>query len=116
MLRLYHNPRCSKSRQALAILKDAGRDFEEYRYLNEPPDDAMLRHLIAKLDVPASELLRRTESEFKTLGLDRKDELDEEDVIQALLTQPKLLQRPILETGERAVIGRPPERVRELLE
>lgn len=115
MLRLYHNPRCSKSRAALAILEQSGADFETCRYLDNPPDDAMLRGLVAKLDVSPAELLRRNEPEFKTLGLGRDDAIDAETAIQALLTQPRLLQRPILETAERAVIGRPPERIHDML-
>lgn len=115
MLRIYHNPRCSKSREALAILEGSGREFEVVKYLQEPPGEDMLRRLVEKLDAPAAELLRRNESEFKTLGLARKDEISDEEAIQALLTQPKLLQRPILETEDRTVIGRPPERIQELI-
>lgn len=114
MLRLYHNPRCSKSREALAILEAAGSEFETLRYLDNPPDEATLRALIAKLDTPVAELLRRNESEFKALGL-KKDAIDEDTAVEALTEHPKLLQRPVLETDDHAVIGRPPERIRELL-
>lgn len=115
MLRLYHNPRCSKSRAALVILEEEGHQPEVIRYLDNPPDEVMLRALVAKLARPAAELLRRNEPEFKTLGLARQDDIGDEDAIDALLTQPKLLQRPIIETDAQALVARPPERVRELL-
>lgn len=114
MRRLYHNPRCSKSREALAIIEEAGSAVDTIRYLDNPPDEATLRALIAKLDVPVSELLRHNEADFKALGLSR-EAIDEDVAVQALLKHPKLLQRPILETDDSAVIGRPPEQIRSLL-
>lgn len=113
--RLYHNPRCSKSRTALALLEEAGTSFTVIRYLDEPPSASTLRALLSKLDVPTADVLRRNEPEFRALGLDKLAEIDAETAIQALLREPKLLQRPILETDDRAVIGRPPEQIKTLL-
>lgn len=114
MLRIYHNPRCSKSRAALAILEDAGKHPDIIKYLDTPPSEDRLRAMIAKLDISAVNLLRKGENEYKTLGLDRK-KLDDEDAIEALLTQPKLMERPVIETEDRAFVARPPERVQEIL-
>lgn len=114
MLRIYHNPCCSKSCAALALLEDAGKTPDIVNYLDEPPSEERLRKMLAKLDISATELLRSTESAYKTLGLDR-GRVSNEDAIKALLTQPKLMQRPIIETEDRAFIARPPERVKEIL-
>lgn len=114
MRRLYHNPRCSKSREALALIEESGNDFETIRYLDNPPDETRLRNLIAKLDSPVTDLVRTNESEFKELGLSKHD-LDADTTVRALLKCPKLLQRPILETNDKAVIGRPPEQIKALL-
>lgn len=115
MLRLYHNPRCSKSRAALALLQESGREFEVVRYLDTPPGAAALGQLLRKLGLPAAALLRRNEPEFEALGLTPDAEIDDCQALALLLEQPRLLQRPILETADRAVIGRPPERIREML-
>ena len=114
MLRIYHNPRCSKSRAALALLEDAGKHPEVLKYLDNPPSEERLRNMLAKLDISPVALLRKNENEYKTLGLDR-GEIDTEDAIEALLTQPKLMQRPIIETEDRAFVARPPERVKEVI-
>jgi len=114
MLRIYHNPRCSKSRAALALLEDAGKNPEILKYLDNPPSEERLRAMLKKLDISAVELLRTNENEYKTLGLNRGT-LDEEDAIEALLTQPKLMQRPIIETEDRAFVARPTERAKEVI-
>lgn len=114
MLRIYHNPRCSKSRATLALLEDAGKTPEIINYLDEPPSEERLRKMLNKLDISAKELLRSTENVYKTLGLDRAG-VTNEDAIKALLTQPKLMQRPVIETEDRAFVARPPERVRDVL-
>lgn len=114
MLRIYHNPRCSKSRAALKLLEDAGQQPEILKYLENPPSEERLRAMLAKLDISPRQLLRTNESEYKTLGLDRET-VDDDDAIQALLTQPKLMQRPVIETQDRAFVARPPERVQEAL-
>lgn len=105
MLRIYHNPRCSKSRTALARLRDAGADVETIEYLKTPPQRDQLKTLIEKLDVPASELLREQAG----------DGGDDNAIIDALLADPKRLQRPIIEDDTRAIIARPPERADEFL-
>ncbi|MES1943327.1 arsenate reductase (glutaredoxin) [Salinisphaera sp. PC39] len=114
MLRIYHNPRCSKSRQALALLREAGHEPEVVKYLETPPDEAALRRVLAKLDTPAAGLLRHNEPQFKELGLADRGNLNQQAVIDALVAAPKLLQRPLIETDERAFVARPPERVSEL--
>ena len=113
MLRLWHNPRCSKSRAALALLTERGAEFETLRYLETPPDAAALDAILSKLDLPAAELARRGEAIWKENGLTQDSP---EDAIRALiLANPILIERPILETTDRAVIGRPPEAILDLL-
>lgn len=113
MITLLHNPRCSKSRQALALLEERGADLRVRRYLDEPLDEQELRALIARLAVDGEALVRTGEAEWKALGAD----LDDRDrVIQAIVAHPRLLQRPIADDGSRAVIGRPPEAVLALLD
>ncbi|MDN5863557.1 MAG: arsenate reductase (glutaredoxin) [Salinisphaera sp.] len=115
MIRLYHNPCCSKSRAALTLLEGSGRKFDLLRYLDDPPTAATLHALTAKLDHGAAQLLRRNEPEFADTGLGKSGEISDEDAIRALVAQPRLLQRPILETDDQAVIGRPPENILTLL-
>ena len=112
--RLYHNPRCSKSRGALELLHQRGLQPAIVAYLESPPDAAQLRELLALLDLPARALLRSGEDEYRTLGLDDTS-LDESALIAAMLAHPRLIERPIFVHRGRAVIGRPPERVLELL-
>jgi len=111
---LYHNARCSKSRAACALLAERGQHVEIVNYLESPPSREELRELAAKLAMAPSELVRRGESIFEELYDGR--ELSEEQWLDALATHPILLERPILVRGERAVIGRPPERILELLQ
>lgn len=112
---LYHNPRCSKSRGALALLNERGIEPRIVAYLEQPPSVEALRTLLARLGVDARALLRKGEAEYKDLGLDDPT-LDEAALIAAMHAHPRLIERPILVVGERAVIGRPPERVLELLD
>ena len=111
---LYHNPRCSKSRAALELLSQRGVEPEIIRYLDTPPDADALRRLLAQLGLRARALLRTREDEYKTLKLD-DPALDDEALIAAMAAHPRLIERPVFVRGERAVIGRPPERVLELL-
>ncbi|MGH8273511.1 MAG: arsenate reductase (glutaredoxin) [Gammaproteobacteria bacterium] len=111
---LYHNPRCSKSRAALALLKDRGIEPQIVEYMKTPPDEAALRKLLHKLGLDAREVIRKGEAPYKELGLGR-DSVTEVELIAAIAAHPILLQRPIAVAGNRAVIGRPPERVLELL-
>lgn len=113
MLTLLHNPRCSKSRQALALLEEAGVEVEVRRYLDNPLDEHELRQLITRLPDGIQGLVRAGESEWQALGADATDP---EAVVNAIVTHPRILERPIADTGKRAIIGRPPERVVELVE
>ena len=113
-LTLYHNPRCSKSRGALELLEARGLTPTVVRYLDTPPSADELRTLLGKLGIPARQLLRSGEDEYKALGL-ADSSLSDEQLIAAMVSHPKLIERPILIAGERAVIGRPPEKVLELL-
>lgn len=114
MLTIYHNPRCSKSREALALLEASGRPLTVIHYLETPPDSAQLLQLVRQLDIPVRELLRTGEEEYATLGLS-SPELTEARIIEAIARHPRLLERPIVVNGNRAVIARPPERLKELL-
>ena len=113
-LTLYHNPRCSKSRAALALLEARGLQPQIIRYLDTPPSPEELRALLAKLGIKARELLRTGEDEYQQLGLGDPG-LSEARLLDAMHHHPRLIERPILIAGERAVIGRPPERLLEIL-
>lgn len=113
-LTLYHNPRCSKSRGALELLEARGLTPEVVRYLETPPDAATLKALLGKLGIGAHQLLRSGEDEYKTLGL-ADPALSDDQLIDAMARHPKLIERPILVAGNKAVIGRPPEKVLEIL-
>ncbi|WP_020209282.1 arsenate reductase (glutaredoxin) [Gilvimarinus chinensis] len=113
-MRIYHNPRCSKSRQTLALLQERGIEPEIIRYLETPPKASELQDLLTKLKLTARELLRRGEEEYKTLDL-KRPELSEGELIDAMVQHPKLIERPIVVKGARACLGRPPENVLELL-
>ena len=113
-LTLYHNPRCTKSRGALELLEARGLAPTIIRYLDTPPDAAQLRDLLSKLGFGARQLLRTGEDEYKTLNL-ADPSLSDEQLIAAMAAHPKLIERPILVVGDKAVIGRPPENILEIL-
>ena len=113
--RLYHNTRCSKSRAALDLLQSRGIEPELVYYLETPPDETQIRSLLRMLGLPARSLLRAGEPEFAELGLG-DPALDEPALVAAMAAHPKLIERPVFVHGGRAVIGRPPERVLELLD
>ena len=113
--RLYHNPRCSKSRGALALLHERGIEPAIVPYLEQPPSPAELRALLGLLGVDARALLRTGETEYAELGLD-DPALSEEALLEAMAAHPRLIERPIFVHHGRAVIGRPPERVLDLLD
>lgn len=115
MIRLYHNPRCSKSREALSLLENAGAEVEVIDYLKTPPGVDELTRLLQLLELEPRQLMRRKEEEYSALDLDDIT-LTPEQLIRALADNPRLLERPIAVAGEHAVIGRPPERVLALLE
>ncbi|MDC3263805.1 arsenate reductase (glutaredoxin) [Porticoccaceae bacterium] len=114
MLTIYHNPRCSKSRQTLSLLQDQGLEPEIVLYLQTPPNSQTLSLLLKKLGLNARQLLRRGEQEYKDQNL-ADASLSEQQVIAAMTQSPKLIERPIVVNGQRAAIGRPPESVLEIL-
>lgn len=111
---IFHNPRCSKSRQTLALLQDQGIEPEIVHYLDNPPDEQTLRDLLSRLELTAAQLIRRGEKEFRALGLGEPD-VNEDDLIRAMAEHPRLIQRPIVVAGSKARLGRPPEAVLEIL-
>lgn len=113
-LTLYHNPRCSKSRSALQLLEERGLNPNIVRYLETPLSAAELHELLRKLGIRARQLLRTGEDEYKALGLN-DPELTDEQLIAAMVSQPKLIERPILVAGDKAVVGRPPKSILEIL-
>jgi arsenate reductase len=113
-LTLYHNPRCSKSRGALELLQARGLAPTIVRYLETPLDAAQLQSLLGKLGISARQLLRTGEDEYKALNL-ADSSLSEAQLIAAMAAHPKLIERPILQVGDKAIIGRPPEKVLENL-
>lgn len=112
--RIYHNPRCSKSRATLALLTERGIEPEVVEYLKTPPSAAELRSLLNKLGIGPAELIRKGEQAFKDSGLDAG--AGDDELIELMLRHPILIERPIVEVGAQARIGRPPERVLDLLE
>ncbi|HEX5842364.1 MAG TPA: arsenate reductase (glutaredoxin) [Pseudomonas sp.] len=113
-LRLYHNPRCSKSRSALQLLEERGLTPSIVRYLETPPDAAQLQELLRKLGLSPRQLLRSGEEEYQQLNL-ANPALSDAQLIEAMVSHPKLIERPILVAGDKAVVGRPPEKVLEIL-
>ncbi|MCI4566474.1 arsenate reductase (glutaredoxin) [Lysobacter sp. CFH 32150] len=113
--RLFHNPRCSKSRGALELLRERGIEPAIVPYLEQPPSPAELRALLQLLGIDARGLLRTGESEYNDLGLNDPT-LSDKALIAAMSAHPRLIERPIFVHNGRAVIGRPPERVLELLD
>jgi len=113
-IEIFHNPRCSKSRATLALLQERGFEPSVRLYLEDPPGRAELRSLLGKLGISARALLRKGEPEYRELGLADAG-LDEGELIDAMATHPRLIERPIVISGERAAIGRPPESVLEIL-
>ncbi len=111
---IYHNPRCSKSRQTLQLLEEKGVEPDVVLYLETPPSADELKGLLKKLGIGARQLLRKGEDAYKENNL--KDEsLSDEQLIAAMVAHPKLIERPIVVNGDKAVLGRPPENVLELV-
>ena len=111
---ILHNPRCSKSRNSLALLKEQGIEPDVRLYLENPPTEDELTSILEMLAISAKDLLRRGEPEYKELGLGNQN-LSEQQLIQLMIKHPKLIERPIVIAGEKAAIGRPPEQVLNLL-
>ncbi|BCV40781.1 arsenate reductase (glutaredoxin) [Shewanella algae] len=111
---IFHNPRCSKSRETLALLESKGVEIQIVEYLKQVPDAATLSELLVKLDISARELMRTKEEEYKAQGLNNP-ELTEAQLIAAMIATPKLIERPIVLANGKAAIGRPPENVLAIL-
>ncbi len=111
---IYHNPRCSKSRQTLALLEEKGVRPKIVEYLKTPPSAAELKRILKKLGLTARDIVRKGEARYAELGLKGKD-LDEEALIALMVENPILIERPIVVAGDKAAIGRPPEAVLEIL-
>ena len=111
---IYHNPRCSKSRQTLALLRDNGVEPKIVEYLQTPPSTAELKKILGQLGLAPRELMRRKEAEYKANGLD-DDGLGEAELIAAMVAHPKLIERPIVLANGKAALGRPPESVLRIL-
>lgn len=114
-VQIIHNPRCSKSRSTMDILNEKGVSLEVVEYLKEFPSAEELHAILKKLGLPATDLIRFKEAEAKELGIRSQDEKSDSEWISILTEHPKLLERPIVIKGDRAVIGRPPENVLQLL-
>jgi len=112
MLTIYHNPRCSKSRQTLALIEDANKDVNIVEYLKAPLNETEIRSLLSLLSIDPIEMMRTKEAEFKEQQLKGAGD---DTLIAAMANTPKLIERPIVTTKERAIIGRPPENVLALL-
>ena len=112
-IKIWHNPRCTKSRQALALLKERGFEPEVRLYLKVPPTVAELRQTLTELGLDAQGLMRKKEAIYKELGL--REVSDEAALIEAMISNPKLIERPIVFRGGKAVIGRPTEAILTLL-
>ncbi|AAN55887.2 arsenate reductase (glutaredoxin) [Shewanella oneidensis MR-1] len=111
---IYHNPRCSKSRETLALLEQQGCDITVVEYLENPPSAAEIHEILAKLQLSARELIRTKEDEYQALGLSDPT-LSEETLIKAMVNTPKLIERPIVLANQQAAIGRPLENVLNIL-
>jgi arsenate reductase len=113
MIKIYHNPRCSKSREGLALLEEQSCQLQTIKYLDTPISETELRGIIQLLGIKPIELVRTNESVWKELFKDKQ--LDDNQVINAMLAHPNLIERPIVINGNKAVIGRPSNKILEIL-
>lgn len=113
MLKIYHNPRCSKSRETLKIIEEQGAEVEVIEYLNHTPDAQELSDIISKLNIKPEDLIRKGEAIFKEKF--KGESLSDNQWIEAMVAYPKLIERPIVIKGNQAVLGRPPQKVIDLL-
>jgi arsenate reductase len=113
MIKIYHNPRCSKSRQGLQLLEDANQEFEIIKYLDTPLSKTQLLEIIKLLDIKPEELVRKNEAIWKENY--KTKTLTDNQIIDALVAHPKLIERPIVVNNNKAVIGRPTELIKTIL-
>lgn len=111
---IYHNPRCTKSRQTLQLLRDRGIEPKIIEYLKTPPTAAELDSILQKLNLEPRDLMRKKEAEYKATGMDNPD-LDRQALINGMIATPKLIERPIVLANDKAALGRPPENVLTIL-
>ena len=113
MIKIYHNPRCSKSRQGVEILENSGKEFEIVKYLDVVPTEEELTNIIKLLNISSIELVRKNEKIWKEKF--KGKELSDEEIITAMVNNPKLIERPIVINRDKAVIGRPPENISSII-
>ncbi|SNR15556.1 arsenate reductase (glutaredoxin) [Tenacibaculum jejuense] len=113
MIKIYHNPRCSKSRQGLAILEESKKEFSVVKYLNDTLNETELTEIITLLNISPIDLVRKNESIWKEKY--KGKELTDSEIIKAMVENPKLIERPIVIHDKKAVIGRPPQKILEIL-
>jgi arsenate reductase (glutaredoxin) len=114
-LQILHNPKCSKSRETLGLISENGQEPEIVEYLKDFPSKENLRSVVQKLGMPITSIIRFKETIAKELGLTAKDERSQDEWLELLCENPKLLERPIVIKGDQAIMGRPPENVLQLL-
>ena len=112
-MKIYHNNRCSKSRQGLSILENSNQDFEVVNYLDNPPTKKELKEILQMLGFTPIQLVRKNESIWKEKF--KNKDLSDDEIVNAMIEHPKLIERPIVVSGSKAVIGRPPENIKSLL-
>lgn len=113
-VKIYHNPRCGKSRQTLQLLQERGVELEVIEYLKTPPSAKELNDILQKLGMEPRELMRKNEADYKASGLDDQT-LDRQTLINGMVDHPILIERPIVVANDKAAIGRPPEAVLAIL-
>lgn len=113
MIKIYHNPRCRKSREGLAILESSGKQFEIVKYLENKLSEKELTSIISKLGIKPVDLIRKNEAIWKS-DFKAKD-LSDNDIVMAMVHHPKLIERPIVVNGTKAIVGRPPENISKIL-
>ena len=113
MIRIYHNPRCRKSRETLEIIRNQGYEPEIIEYLKDPPTVSELKNLLDKMNMKPAEIIRKGEDLFRSNFKGKK--MSDEEWLNVLVKNPKLIERPIVVSGDRVILGRPPEKVREIL-
>ncbi|RRQ48771.1 arsenate reductase (glutaredoxin) [Maribacter algicola] len=113
MIKIYHNPRCRKSREGLEILENSGKEFEVIKYMEEVPSKEELRKVLHCLGITAENLVRKNEAVWKEKYRNRL--LTQEEILDAMIENPKLIERPIVIKNNTAIIGRPPENIKNLI-